>query len=132
MSDAEGGEVYAEVEKTWSELPRRVRRRIHLALLPMVDPDENAVIDNALQRRADVVAQKSVAEGFGLTVSEAMWKRRPVVASHVGGIQDQIEDGRTGFLVDPGDLHAFGERVSALLEDPHRAERMGEAAGSRV
>jgi len=92
-----------------------VRRRVHLALLPMQDAEENAVIVNALQRRADVVAQKSLAEGFGLTVAEAMWKGRPVVATRVGGIQDQIEDGRTGFLVEPRDLAAFGERVSGLL-----------------
>jgi trehalose synthase len=130
--DPEGQEVFEEVEAAWSELPRRIRRRAHLALLPMVDPDENAVIVNALQRRADVVAQKSLAEGFGLTVAEAMWKGRPVVASHVGGIRDQIEDGRTGFLVDPRDLRTFGERVSGLLEDPHGAERMGAAAQTRV
>jgi trehalose synthase len=130
--DPEGREVFAEVEVAWSELPRRVRRRVHLALLPMEDCDENAVIVNALQRRADVVAQKSLAEGFGLTVSEAMWKGRPVVASQVGGIREQIEDGRTGFLVDPGDLRTFGERVSGLLEDPHGAERIGAAAQTRV
>jgi trehalose synthase len=130
--DPEGAEVFAEVESTWLALPRRLRRRVHLALLPMDDPDENAVIVNALQRRADVVAQKSIAEGFGLTVAEAMWKGRPVVASAVGGIQDQIEDGRTGFLVDPGDLRAFGERVSALIDDLHAAERIGEAAQRRV
>ena len=84
-----------ETEAAWRELPPRVRRRVHLALLPMDDADENAVIVNALQRRADVVVQKSLAEGFGLTVSEAMWKARPVVASDVGGIRDQIEDGVT-------------------------------------
>jgi trehalose synthase len=105
---------------------------VHLALLPMKDLDENAVMVNALQRRADVVAQKSLAEGFGLTVAEAMWKGRPVVASRVGGIQDQIEDGRTGYLVDPEDLAAFGARVTSLLADPHAAERMGEAAQARV
>jgi trehalose synthase len=98
----------------------------------MDDPDENAVMVNALQRRADVIAQKSLAEGFGLTVSEAMWKGRPVVASRVGGIQDQIEDGRTGHLVEPTDLEAFGDRVNRLLADPHAAERMGEAAQTRV
>jgi trehalose synthase len=130
--DPEGADVFAEVERVWSELPRRVRRRVHLALLPMEDADENAVMVNALQRRADVVAQKSLAEGFGLTVSEAMWKGRPVVASAVGGIQDQIEDGRTGVLVAADDLRAFGERVSALIEDPHAAERIGEAAQRRV
>ena len=105
---------------------------MHLALLPMEDSDENAVIVNALQRRADVVAQKSLAEGFGLTVAEAMWKGRPVVASGIGGIREQIEDGRTGYLVDPDDLRTFGERVSELLADPHHAERIGEAAQTRV
>jgi trehalose synthase len=130
--DPEGEAVFAEVERAWTDLPRRLRRRVHLALLPMHDPDENAVIVNALQRRADVVAQKSVAEGFGLTVAEAMWKGRPVVASAVGGIQDQIEDGLTGFLVTAEDLEAFGRRVSALLADPHEAERIGEAAQRRV
>jgi trehalose synthase len=130
--DPEGAEVLAEVEAAWHGLPRRVRRRVHLALLPMEDADENAVIVNALQRRADVVAQKSLAEGFGLTVAEAMWKARPVVASDVGGIRDQIIDGRTGHLVAPHDLAAFGARVSALLDDPHDAERIGEAAQTRV
>jgi trehalose synthase len=130
--DPEGGEVFEEVEQAWSELPRRIRRRVHLALLPMYDADENAVIVNALQRRADVIAQKSLAEGFGLTVAEAMWKGRPVVAASVAGIREQIQDGRTGYLVDPRDLRAFGERVSGLLDDPHGAERMGEAAQTRV
>jgi trehalose synthase len=130
--DPEGAEVFAEVEAAWHELPRAARRRVHLALLPMDDPDENAVIVNALQRRADVIVQKSIAEGFGLTVAEAMWKGRPVVATAVGGIQDQIEDGKTGMLVDPHDLGAFGERVGALLADPHGAERIGAAAQARV
>jgi len=65
-------------------------------------------------------------------VAEAMWKGAAVVASRVGGIQDQIEDGRTGVLVDPRDLAGFGARVSELLDDPHRAERMGEAAQAEV
>jgi trehalose synthase len=130
--DPEGAEVLAEVEAAWRGLPRDLRRRVHLALLPMEDADENAIIVNALQRRADVVVQKSLAEGFGLTVSEAMWKGRPVVASDVGGIEDQIEDGTSGWLVPPTDLAAFGRRVGELLADPHGAERMGAAAQERV
>src|SRR6059036_2814186 len=99
----------------------------------MHDLEENAAIVNALQRRADVVVQKSLAEGFGLTVAEAMWKARPVVASRVGGIQDQIVDGDTGLLLDdPHDLAAYGAAVSALLSDRPRAERMGERARERV
>ena len=64
-----------------------MRERVHLACLPMKDPDENALLVNALQREASVVVQKSIAEGFGLTVTEAMWKGCPVVATRVGGIE---------------------------------------------
>ena len=88
---------------------------------PIEDPEENAVVVNALQRRADVVVQKSMAEGFGLTVTEAMWKARPVVAGGVGGIREQIDDGVNGVLVDPRDLGAFGSAVTDLLQDPERA-----------
>ena len=88
---------------------------------------------NALQRRADVVVQKSLAEGFGLTVIEAMWKSRPVVASGVGGIQDQIDDGVSGILIDdPTDLPAFGAAVGSLLADEARAAEIGRAARERV
>ena len=65
--------------------------------------DENAIIVNGVQRHATVVVQKSLVEGFGLTVTEAMWMSRPVVASAVGGIQDQIADGKEGLLLP--DLH---------------------------
>jgi trehalose synthase len=99
----------------------------------MDDLAENAAIVNALQRRASVVVQKSVAEGFGLTVAEGMWKARPVVASRIGGIQDQIADGETGILLDdPTDLRAYGEAVRGLLEDPARAEAIGREAQERV
>jgi Glycosyltransferase len=99
----------------------------------MADPDENAAIVNAIQRHASVVVQKSLAEGFGLTVAEAMWKRRPVVASAVGGIVDQIEDGIHGLLVDdPADLSAFGAAVESLLRDRAQAERLAENAYRRV
>jgi trehalose synthase len=61
-----------------------------------------------------------------------MWKGRPIVASSVGGIQDQIDDGRTGCLVAPLDLAAFGARITELIADPHSAERMGAAAQASV
>jgi trehalose synthase len=112
--------------------PPRARERIHLACLPMEDLEENGAIVNALQRRADVVVQKSLAEGFGLTVAEAMWKGRPVVASRVGGIQDQIEHGRSGFLVDPADHEEFGRVVSGLLADGDGAARIGREAHRRI
>src|SRR5213076_3321751 len=109
------------------------RRRVHLCSLPMEDIEENAAIVNAIQRHAAVVVQKSLAEGFGLTVAEAMWKSRPVVATAVGGIQDQIVDGESGILIrNPTDLAGFGEALRGLLGDPERARRMGEAARERV
>ena len=131
--DPEGAEVYAYARTRWEALPAHARERIHLALLPMEDFEENAVIVNALQRGADVVVQKSLAEGFGLTVAEAMWKRRAVVASRIGGIQDQIEHGVSGLLLDdPADLEAYGAAVLDLLASPERAAAMGDAAHERV
>jgi trehalose synthase len=99
----------------------------------MHDGEENAAIVNALQRHADIVVQKSLAEGFGLTVAEAMWKARPVVASRIGGIQDQIIDGETGVLLnDARDLPAYGAAVDRLLGDETHAERLGQEAMRRV
>jgi trehalose synthase len=131
--DPEGAEVLEESRRLWETLSADVRPRVHLAALPMDDGEENAAMVNALQRRADVVVQKSLAEGFGLTVSEAMWKARPVVASRIGGIQDQIVDGVSGILIDDAtDLESFGNAVADLLSDPERAERIGEEAQRRV
>jgi trehalose synthase len=99
----------------------------------MRDPDENAVIINAIQRHAAVVTQKSIAEGFGLTVAEAMWKSRPIVASAVGGIVDQIVDGEDGLLVaDPFDLAEFGADVRLFLDDTRLAARLGANARERA
>jgi trehalose synthase len=131
--DPEGAQVLDEVRTAWHELPAPVRRRAHLCSLPMDDIEENAAIVNALQRHAQVVVQKSLAEGFGLTVAEAMWKQRPVVASRIGGIRDQIEDGRSGVLLsDPRDLEQVGAAIVELLADGERAREIGLAAQRRV
>jgi trehalose synthase len=131
--DPEGLQVLRECVDAWAALPEAARARVHLACLPMHDNEENAAIVNALQRRSSVLVQKSLAEGFGLTVAEAMWKARPVVASRVGGIQDQVDDGRTGLLLDdPRDLAGFGALVSRLLDDPVAAAAMGRAARETV
>ena len=130
--DPEAAAVLADCYATWQRLPEPIRRRIHLASVPMVDPGEAATIVNALQRHATIVVQKSLAEGFGLTVTEAMWKARPVVASRVGGILDQVISGRTGWLVDPRDLDDYGGRLRALLDDPPTATTMGRAGRDRA
>jgi trehalose synthase len=131
--DPEGTRVWAECRAAWERLPANVRARCHLASLPMDDVDANALIVNALQRHATVVVQKSLEEGFGLTLTEAMWKGRAVVASAVGGLQDQVTDGEDGLLVqDPSDLVTFGSLVTRLLEDPELCTAMGSRARERV
>lgn len=130
--DPEGQEVLEACIAARMDLPDALRERVHLFALPMNDAEENAAIVNALQRHSAVVVQKSLAEGFGLTVAEAMWKGKPVVASRIGGIQDQITEGDSGFLVDPSDLAGFGAAVVRLLDDPRLASRVGTAARERV
>jgi len=130
--DPEGAAVYGECLLQWRDLSPAARTRILLVTLPLDDIDENAAMVNALQRHATVIAQKSLAEGFGLTVSEGMWKGRPVIGSAVGGIIDQIAEGTGILLPDPADLEAFGSAVRLLLGDQDQAARMGQAAHAHV
>jgi trehalose synthase len=131
--DPEGAKVFAAVKAAWQALPEALQRRVHVALLPMEDVEENAAIVNALQRHAAVIAQKSLQEGFGLTVTEAMWKGRPIVASAVGGIHDQIRDGIDGVLLHtPADPAEFAAALRRVLADDAFAVRLGKAAHTRV
>ena len=93
---------------------------------------ENNTMVNALQRSAAVIIQKSIREGFGLTVTEGLWKGKPVIASNVGGIPLQITDGETGFLVDPQDIQGCAERVLRILRQPKLGEEMGAKAKEDV
>ncbi len=96
------------------------------------DPESGAIV-NALQRQAAVVVQKSLREGFGLTVTEAMWKKRAVLASAVGGIQDQITNNVNGLLLeDAKDLESFASLLGRLLADAGLRQRLGEQAHERV
>lgn len=90
----------------------------------------NDIPVNTIQKAADVILQKSIREGFGLTVSEALWKSTPVVGGRVGGIPLQIIDGVSGYLV--GDTQECAERVLGLLKDPHHAKKMGAAGREHV
>jgi trehalose synthase len=130
--DPEGAAVFGDCLLQWRELPAEARARILLVTLPLDDADENAAMVNALQRHATVIAQKSLAEGFGLTVAEGMWKGRPVIGSAVGGIIDQIADGTGILLQDPRDLKTFGVAVRELLDDRGEADRMGRAAQAYI
>jgi|SRR5579872_1247028 len=130
--DPEGHEVYLECVGAWEALAPAERRRVTLVTLPMDDLEENAAMVNAIQRQATVVVQKSLFEGFGLTVAEAMWKARTVVASKVGGITEQVAPGTGVLLDDPSDLTAFGDAVSGLLADPARTDELGRRARQHV
>jgi trehalose synthase len=130
--DPEGAEVLAECIEIWEALPLTARRRIRLITLPMVDVEENAAMVNALQRSAKIIVQKSLVEGFGLTVAEGMWKGKPVIASAVGGIIDQVVPGTGVLLDDPGDLDAYGDALAGLLERPTEMVRLGDNARRHV
>ena len=130
--DPEGAVVLAECLAQWRGLPVAARARVLLVTLPLDDVEENAAMVNAIQRHAAVIVQKSLAEGFGLTVAEGMWKGRPVIGSAVGGILDQIVDGTGILLPDPADLTAFGSQVRHLLDSREDAECMGKAGQERI
>ncbi|MFH1530035.1 MAG: glycosyltransferase [Pseudomonadota bacterium] len=119
--DPEGKEVLDEVRAAAAELDDA-----HVLLLP---PDAHEII-NGLQRGAAVILQKSLKEGFGLTVSEAMWKSRPVIGGNVGGIRLQITDGETGYLVDS--VEAAAQRITDLLTDPEAAQEMARRGKEHV
>ncbi len=119
--DPEGPQIHAEVTAQAGKLDG-------VQLITQSDP----LLVNALQRSAAVVVQLSRKEGFGLTVSEALWKGTPVVATRVGGIPLQIEDGRTGFLADYADYGTIAERVLRILNDPELGDKLGREGKEQV
>ena len=132
VDDPEGSQVLAECLTAWEALPARARDHVRLVALPMDDIVRNALMVNATQRHASIVVQKSLQEGFGLTVSEAMWKSRPVVASAVGGIIDQVPSNAGVLLDDPCDLDQFGRTVRSLLERPDEMTALGRGGRQHV
>lgn len=120
--------VLEEVRTLRAELSPADRARVHLVLPDGHDRDRAALVVNALQRRADVVLQKSFAEGFGLTVTEAMVKGRAVVAADVDGLRQQVSPGHSGLLVDPRDHDAVVLAVRTLLDDPLLRRTLGRHA----
>ncbi|UTF55562.1 glycosyltransferase [Natronosalvus rutilus] len=119
--DPEGLEIYEQVAEAAAD-----------------DPDVHVLTDlpdtrvNVLQRGSDVVVQKSLREGFGLVVSEALWKRTPVVGSNVGGIPLQVEHGQNGYLVEPDDVQGVADHLVTLLEDEDRRTAFGSNGRAHV
>ena len=112
--DPEGQEVFEKLEKIVQQ-----EKDIHLIM------NAADIAINAIQRASSVIIQKSLREGFAITVSEALWKKTPVVASNIGGIPSQIIDGKNGFLLNPTDYQGFANRISYLLNHPKKAKEMG-------
>ena len=123
--DPEGGQVWDSVSKHANSDPD-----IHLYFSPYDLPATNDEIVNALQTHSRVLVQKSTREGFGLTVSEGMWKGKPLIGGNVGGIRLQIVDGESGYLVD--NSRQAGERIAQLLGDDELCAKIGRNARDRV
>ncbi len=130
--DPEAAQVLIECLAAWEALPGRVRDSVRLVALPMYDIDTNALMVNAVQRHASIVVQKSLQEGFGLTVTEAMWKSRAVLASAVGGIVDQVPVQAGVLLEDPSDLDVFGRTLRTMLAEPRELAAMGRRGRHHV
>src|SRR5215216_7279936 len=117
LDDPEGDVILETIHSSIDE---------RIIVLTVDDP----ILVNALQRQAAVVLQKSTREGFGLTVTEAMWKGAVVIGGDVGGIKRQITDGENGFLVDS--VEQAAERIVQLLRTPDLRARLGERARETV
>jgi trehalose synthase len=122
--DPEGHKTLIALEKKVDKSP--FKNDIKLLVV------DNAFLVNCLQRASSVIVQKSLKEGFGLTVSEALYKETPVVASRVGGISLQVTDGLNGFLHQPRDFKGFSESIIKLLNDEKLRASMGKAGKEHV
>lgn len=122
--DPEGIKIYEKVKKKANNL-------ITSGDVILIT-SENNILVNVLQRSSAVIIQKSLREGFGLTVTEALWKETPVVASRIGGIPMQIDDGENGFLVEPTNTEAFADTIIKLLKNSELVKKVGRAGKEKV
>jgi len=118
--DPEGWMIYEKIKRKAKSLVE------NKDVILMLSANENNIRVNVLQQSSAVIIQKSIREGFGLTVTEALWKGKPVVASNIGGIPLQIKDGESGFLVEPHDVEGFADRIVHILRNPSLAEKLGK------
>lgn len=116
--DPEGMTIYSRVH-------RKAKKLIEKGDVIFV-VGNNDVLVNAVQRFSTVIVQKSIREGFCLAVTEALWKKKPVVASNVGGIPAQIKDGENGFLLEHTDTKGFADKIIRILQNPKLSTELGE------
>lgn len=131
--DPEGQEVFREICRRWQALPAEIQRDIAVITLPMASRHNNALMVNALQRCASIVAQNSRREGFGLTVTEGMWKRAPILGTHAAGIREQVTNGEQGRLLPKSDVpEAIAQTIHEMLRAEGKREEWARNARRRV
>ncbi len=131
--DPEGAEVLKELIDYYQSLDGEIQKDIALMLLPLDNPKENALIVNALQRYSVIVVQNSIQEGFGLTATEAMWKRTPVLVSGAAGLKFQVNHGETGSInPDPTDIPRLAAAMEYMLSHQKELDKWGFNAQTRV
>ena len=131
--DPEGQEVFNEICSLWHDLPPEIQRDVAIITLPMTSRRVNSLMVNALQRCSAIVAQNSLQEGFGLTVAEALWKRRPVLGTHAAGIREQVTDGVHGRLTPQAeDVEAIAHTIHEMLNAEEERRRWARNARRRV
>ncbi len=131
--DPEGQEVLEELIEAYRALPPALQDDIALISLPMNSRRDNALMVNALQRCSGIIVQNSLREGFGLTVTEGMWKSIGMMGSRACGIRQQIRDGIEGRLIDdPEDPENISELLNEFLEDVPTRSRMAKNAHRRT
>jgi trehalose synthase len=131
--DPEGQEVLAELIEAYRALPPTLQNDIALISLPMNSRRDNALMVNALQRCSAIIVQNSLREGFGLTVTEGMWKNTGMLASRACGIRQQLRDGIEGRLIDdPEDSDGIADLLNEILEDVPTRDRLAQNAHRRV
>jgi trehalose synthase len=132
--DPEAIGVLEEMRAAYAMLPPTIQSEIALLMLPMHSPEQNALMVNALQRASTIVVQNSLREGFGLTITEAMWKRIPVLTnSRACGPRQQVRDGLDGRLVhDPEDEGELQRVLTEMLADSKGRQRWGRTAQRHV
>ncbi|MBK8012643.1 MAG: glycosyltransferase [Deltaproteobacteria bacterium] len=133
QDDPEGMLVFEDLRKSYAALEPDLQRDVAILSLPMSSRKNNALMVNVLQRASSIVVQASVQEGFGLTVTEAMWKHVAVLGTQACGIRQQIRDGVDGrLLTDLNDVDAFASVLDEMLARPKAREEYGRSAQRRV
>ncbi len=115
----------------FEKIQRQAKDLIEKGDIVLITVESNILV-NALQRASAVIIQKSLREGFGLTVTEGLWKERPVLASNVGGIPLQIQDGKNGFLLEPQDIDGYADRAVEILKNENLARELGKQGRETV